>query len=428
MHHAYDYVTAGFGMNARRKPVDLDRGNKDDVVEDRHVEEPRDDVSKAHGRRREHVAERPDRDACATADGKAAYSNARFEARTTACGEEYVIKLARRDDGSLLTQKEVLTLWQSDVEFVDFWNGVLASAPFEFFYWECGCFESRDAAGEATFACVLIDAQPFARANPSAFADQLRTTTVDTLVTEFENLGRDATLVVPCPPAKNHGPAPYGSRGGGRKKQIATADAGACYGHLAAFVRNAPIQQRRVLWARVAKAVKETLGTRATYLSTDGRGVPWLHVRLDKRPKYYKSSLRATGPTVAPAPRHVFAAPEGHARSGGARGHNGGANGEDDVHRGRGNGDGYDDDGNRGGGGDRAKVAPPVMHDMHHESTVAARSVEPAAQPPYAPPAGAVRRDETSYAYRGYGASGGGYAASVGSYAASVAGGASMDG
>jgi hypothetical protein len=59
------------------------------------------------------------------------------------------------------------------------------------------------------------------------------------------------------------------------------------YGHLAAFVRLAPEDQRHALWQSVGNAMVLRLGTRPVWLSTAGAGVSWLHVRLDDRPKYY---------------------------------------------------------------------------------------------------------------------------------------------
>ena len=60
------------------------------------------------------------------------------------------------------------------------------------------------------------------------------------------------------------------------------------YGHLAAFVREAPQAQRHTLWQVVGAALDERIGVRPTWLSTSGLGVSWLHVRLDSRPKYYQ--------------------------------------------------------------------------------------------------------------------------------------------
>ena len=38
--------------------------------------------------------------------------------------------------------------------------------------------------------------------------------------------------------------------------------------------------------------------TRPTWLSTEGSGVPWLHVRLDSRPKYYHHAAYAEPPQI----------------------------------------------------------------------------------------------------------------------------------
>lgn len=78
------------------------------------------------------------------------------------------------------------------------------------------------------------------------------------------NLNGDAVLVGPCPvgPVK-------------------------AYAHLAAFVREAPDAQKHALWKLVGELMERRLELTPDWLSTAGAGVPWLHVRLDRRPKYY---------------------------------------------------------------------------------------------------------------------------------------------
>ena len=87
-------------------------------------------------------------------------------------------------------------------------------------------------------------------------------------VIAFDNLSGDARLVVPCASAASHAP----------------------YGHIAAFMRSAPLAQRRAFWAAVGANLADVLAKRRerpTWLNTEGSGVPWLHVRMDSRPKYY---------------------------------------------------------------------------------------------------------------------------------------------
>jgi len=61
----------------------------------------------------------------------------------------------------------------------------------------------------------------------------------------------------------------------------------AAYGHLAAFVREAPPEQVDALFATVGRTLLDRVAPSPLWLNTAGLGVPWLHVRLDSRPKYY---------------------------------------------------------------------------------------------------------------------------------------------
>jgi hypothetical protein len=78
------------------------------------------------------------------------------------------------------------------------------------------------------------------------------------------SLGGDAQLIVPSP-----------------RTEISA------YGHLAAFLRQAPQRQLDAFWRVVSTAVQSRIGEKPLWLNTAGGGVAWLHVRLDSRPKYY---------------------------------------------------------------------------------------------------------------------------------------------
>lgn len=179
-------------------------------------------------------------------------------ARKDASGR--VIQHSLLDEEGVLSCRKVVRLWQEEAGFRGFFTGLLAAAPFTAFRWETP--PVTDATSDHPFEFVLVDSpelitppdpRPFARYFLSAHH-----------VVTFTNLGGDATLVVPCPAGPSE-----------------------AYAHLAAFLRLAPELQQHALWSRVGQALQERLDTDPVWLSTAGAGVPWLHVRLDSRPKYY---------------------------------------------------------------------------------------------------------------------------------------------
>lgn len=93
----------------------------------------------------------------------------------------------------------------------------------------------------------------------------------------FDNLGGDAVLISPNPIVDS------------TKEDISTLNAS--FSHLASFVRFAPNTIVSETFRTVAQAYLdrvEEVKDEPVWLSTDGRGVSWLHLRLDEKPKYYK--------------------------------------------------------------------------------------------------------------------------------------------
>jgi hypothetical protein len=191
------------------------------------------------------------------AGGEDAMWSARSEELADACGVRFALAV----DSRPATFADVLRGWQGDTGFRALFNALLADAPFASFRWEMPAVTAATVA--RPFKCVLLDSPGLARRlEPEAFAEHFAGAVGD--VVTFTNLGGDAILVVPCP--------------------VAEASA---YGHLAAFVRLAPEQQRQALWRLVGEAMLQRVGAKPVWLSTAGAGVAWLHVRLDDQPKYY---------------------------------------------------------------------------------------------------------------------------------------------
>jgi hypothetical protein len=165
-------------------------------------------------------------------------------------------------DSTPISYAEILHSWQSDANFREIFTGLLADAPFSAFRFETPPLTTLNA--NRPFEFVLLDSPDLNRAaDADAFAEHFKSAS-KTGVVAFPNLGHDAIMIVPCPIA---GPS--------------------AYGHLAAFVRQAPEEQRHALWVLVGAEASRRLSKKPFWLSTAGAGVSWLHVRLDDRPKYY---------------------------------------------------------------------------------------------------------------------------------------------
>jgi hypothetical protein len=173
-----------------------------------------------------------------------------------------LLRVAIDLDSRPVPYAEVLRRWQHDADFRSSFIALLADSPFAAFRWETPPIATASAG--RPFEFVLLDSPGLAR-NPDAdaFAEHFSGAASGGVV-EFRNLGGDALLVAPCP----GGPP-------------------SAYGHLGAFVRQAPERQRHALWQQVGTAMDRRVGPSPVWLSTAGAGVPWLHVRLDDRPKYY---------------------------------------------------------------------------------------------------------------------------------------------
>lgn len=165
------------------------------------------------------------------------------------------------EDGRPLTRGGLLARLSDEPDARRWLTAHLAAQPEAAFFFELPPLTAKTLEAPAELAIVDAPALARASADPSAFEAELGAADV----AAFGNLSGDAFLIVPA----ERGPR-------------------AAYGHLAAFVRGAPPAQQDALWARVAKEAQARIATAPLWLSTAGMGVPWLHVRLDARPKYYR--------------------------------------------------------------------------------------------------------------------------------------------
>jgi hypothetical protein len=133
-------------------------------------------------------------------------------------------------------------------------------------FWECVPVNQNNV-DTLPFEFVLLEAPEFSslQADGSSFADHFD---LNKRVVTFENLGRDALLVAPCPSDKIHS-----------KWMI----------NLQSFVARAPDDLIEEFWEQIGEGMNRRLSetTDPIWLSTSGLGVYWLHARIDSTPKYY---------------------------------------------------------------------------------------------------------------------------------------------
>lgn len=99
----------------------------------------------------------------------------------------------------------------------------------------------------------------------SSFNTHLKSST-SKYVTKFPNLAGDSILIIPIPK---------------KGKNFTT---------IKDFIDNASTTQQIEFWRYVSKSIKDVLEKNdKIYVSTHGLGVPYFHLRLDTRPKYYQT-------------------------------------------------------------------------------------------------------------------------------------------
>ena len=163
-----------------------------------------------------------------------------------------------------LSVGKAIALWREDAAFRDVFISALAATQWSAFFWEMPPLTTATLSDRFECALIRSDALAQMRADDRDFTMHLRGP--ETMAV-FPNLSGDAFLIAP--------------------RRIANAE---CYGHIAAFLRDAPHEQQHELLQTLAREIELRLAALPYrfWVSTSGLGVPWVHVRLDRYPKYYQ--------------------------------------------------------------------------------------------------------------------------------------------
>ncbi len=183
-----------------------------------------------------------------------------FSAQQSASG--HILETSIRDGGEAASYGKVVDGWRGDDDaFRLFFIDLLKACPFNCFRFEAPPV-TRSTIGRPFDFVLVASPEIDVPADPRDFQEHFDDCADDVLV--FDNLGGDATMIVPRP-----------------------RDGAPGYSHIAGFTRHAPMAQQLRLWKTVGATLHAAMGDRPLWLNTAGGGVPWLHVRIDTRPKYY---------------------------------------------------------------------------------------------------------------------------------------------
>ncbi len=157
-----------------------------------------------------------------------------------------------------LSWQQVAEALSNKADFRSLWNKTWAELPFDF-EWKPVPIHPY-TAGTHPFFAITFPAQ-FRPANPHDFQRYLNALKPDERTATFNNFSGDAKLLIPA----NIGD----------------------YGHIAAFCKAANAEMYQALWQKVGEICLEAIAQeRRIWCNTHGHGVPWLHVRFDRRLKY----------------------------------------------------------------------------------------------------------------------------------------------
>ena len=163
-----------------------------------------------------------------------------------------------------LSFDQVLTGWSSSPSFREFYWQTLIELGGEGCFWEHPRLNRETA--DLPYECVITRTKAFAAfatdQHPFSGVVDRRNT-----ISCFINLSGSAWLIVPTP----------------------VGDEAVDCRDLVAFCRSASDELLHDFWTAIGKEVTKAIASESEfqYLSTHGLGVLWLHVRLERRPKYY---------------------------------------------------------------------------------------------------------------------------------------------
>lgn len=160
------------------------------------------------------------------------------------------------------TLETFFTLLKNNQKFRDTIIDIFKQSKFEYVYMQFPVYSATAKNNQAYFE--LVGTGRFQKANPSSFMEQFIGKFRGEIV-QFKNLSNDTDLISIVPTNNNN--------------------INASCSDIMSFLRYAPNELAMNLLTTIGKKMLEQ--TDRCYLSTHGKGVPWIHIRICNQPKYY---------------------------------------------------------------------------------------------------------------------------------------------
>lgn len=185
-------------------------------------------------------------------------------------------------DGQEMGVRDFVNRLTDHENFREFLTLTLKKSYLMSFFFECSPISRKLYKQNAPFSFYLIDAPELENVIPDNRAfDMYEKCDDETGAISTVSKSKDAVLVIPCPRMiDDENSADYGDD--------------RWYGTLRQFVDNSDAFSYDSLWYTVGKKLVSLLKKyrkRTLYLNTHGTAVPWLHIRIDSKPKYYISNV-----------------------------------------------------------------------------------------------------------------------------------------
>lgn len=175
------------------------------------------------------------------------------------------IDIKIKEKGKYLTWKKLFEYWGNNSNFREYFTLLLLCSPFPEYYLRFSEVSNKLLNKPFSFKLQRTYFKNPENAGPfKKYINECKTN--KKLTNTFLSIDKTTWLIIPC-------------------KISNKTD----HTHLSVFLKTAPFKHIEELWKAWSKQIRKLLknSNKSYWLNTHGKGVFWLHLRIDPTPKYY---------------------------------------------------------------------------------------------------------------------------------------------